>query len=353
MAALTRRDLLLSGGMLGVAAVGAGALATRAETAGASPPGSGGGRSPSLSGQQYTIAFGGQSATVTELGAGLRSYSVNDIDLLDGYPAEGYPTGSSYGQVLSPWPNRIDHGTYTFDGVEQQLPWSEPANQNAIHGLTRWMDWEAATVRSSSLSMRLTLLAQPGYPFTIDLQHDYELTATGLTVTHTMRNTGRVPVPYGVGMHPYFTVGTDTVDTTVLELPADRYFLTNDRSIPTGPAVPVGGTPFDFRAGRPVGRTVFDTGFTGLRRTGGIARIVLTAPTGRRVTVWLDRNHEYVWVYSGDTLPEAARRRRSLAIEPYTCASNAFNSGFGVQVVPPGGTVRTAWGAVAMLERRR
>ncbi len=144
-------------------------------------------------------------------------------------------------------------------------------------------------------------------------------------------------MPYGVGMHPYFTVGTSVVDSCVLTLPASRYFVTNSRSIPTGPAVSVAGTAFDFRRPRAVGGTVFDTGFADLARDrNGVARIELQAPSGRAITVWLDAAHQYVQIYSGDTLPDASRRRRSLAIEPYTCAADAFNNGFGVRTIKPG-----------------
>ncbi len=113
--------------------------------------------------------------------------------------------------------------------------------------------------------------------------------------------------------------------------------MTNSRSIPTGPAVPVAGTDFDFRKPRAVGGTVFDTGFADLLRDrNGVARIGLQAPSGRAITLWLDAAHQYVQIYSGDTLPDVNRRRRSLAIEPYTCAADAFNNGFGVRTIKPG-----------------
>ncbi len=78
-------------------------------------------RHDALAGKEYTAKLDGQSIAVTELGAGLRSYVVDGIELLDSYPADDYPTGSSYGQVLAPFPNRIDMGTYVYEGVEQQL----------------------------------------------------------------------------------------------------------------------------------------------------------------------------------------------------------------------------------------
>src|ERR1700760_3085589 len=93
-----------------------------------------------LTGTQYEIEAGGYQATVTELGAGLRSLKFGDTALVVGYDADELPPHSA-GQLLTPWPNRVDGGHYTFDGEEHQLALSEPARGNAIHGLTRWAPW--------------------------------------------------------------------------------------------------------------------------------------------------------------------------------------------------------------------
>jgi len=45
------------------------------------------------------------------------------------------------GLPLIPWPNRIQDGAYRFDGVEYQVPLTEPENHNAIHGFLRWRNW--------------------------------------------------------------------------------------------------------------------------------------------------------------------------------------------------------------------
>ena len=49
-------------------------------------------------------------------------------------------------------------------------------------------------------------------------------------------------------------------------------------------------------------------------------------------------------LFTGDSLPEPARRRRGLGIEPMTCAPNALQSGEGLQTLAPGESVATAWG---------
>jgi aldose 1-epimerase len=54
-------------------------------------------------------------------------------ELVDGYGA--YEMSSSgRGQALIPWPNRLQDGSYEFDGRHHQLPLNEPEHRNAIHG---------------------------------------------------------------------------------------------------------------------------------------------------------------------------------------------------------------------------
>ena len=60
---------------------------------------------------------------------------------------------------------------------------------------------------------------QPGYPFTLDLAIDYELSEHGLTVRTTATNVGDSAAPYGCGAHPYLRLGTDVVDPLVLRIP--------------------------------------------------------------------------------------------------------------------------------------
>jgi galactose mutarotase-like enzyme len=61
------------------------------------------------SGEQITIAARDQEAVVVEVGGGLRSYSVGGRELVDGYRADEM-SSSGRGQVLIPWPNRLEDG---------------------------------------------------------------------------------------------------------------------------------------------------------------------------------------------------------------------------------------------------
>jgi aldose 1-epimerase len=61
------------------------------------------------SGEQFEIAHADQRACIVEVGGGLRTYTVGDRDVLDGYGADEM-CHSARGQVLAPWPNRIAEG---------------------------------------------------------------------------------------------------------------------------------------------------------------------------------------------------------------------------------------------------
>ncbi|MET9886680.1 hypothetical protein ABZZ20_26780 [Streptomyces sp. NPDC006430] len=76
----------------------------------------------------------------------------------------------------------------------------------------------------------------------------YALGSAGLDVTLTGVNTGGTAAPYGVGQHPYLTVGTDPVDAALLTAPARHWLRTDEQGLPVG-RESVDGTAYDFRTG--------------------------------------------------------------------------------------------------------
>jgi aldose 1-epimerase len=295
------------------------------------------------SGRQVEIVHGAQRAWVTEVGAGLRSYEIDGREVVDGYGVTEMASGGR-GQVLLPWPNRIGDGRYQFQGVDYQLPLSEPAKLNASHGLLRWSNWVLEQPGHDRLHARYLLHPQPGYPFSLRVEIDYQLSETGLRVHVATTNVGDRAAPYGFGQHPYVTVGTDLVDAAVLQVPGGAVIPTDTRGLPTGGPLAVGGTDLDFLRPRLIGPAVLDTCYTDLRRSAdGVTSVVLANPDGDTVTVWGDRTVHYVMVFTGDTLAPQ-RRRRGLAIEPMTCPPDAFRSGVGLLVLEPGQHAATTWG---------
>jgi len=245
--------------------------------------------------------------------------------------------------VLVPWPNRIEDGSYEFEGKRMQLPLSEPENGNAIHGLVRGATWNLVDHEADRVVLDYTLEPQPGYPFALGLSIEYALSPTGLTVTTTAWNLSSETCPYGAGQHPYLTLGTPTIDTLRLQVPARVVAFSDERGLPVRSA-PVDGTEYDFRAGREIGGTVLDNAFAELERDGdGRARVLLDdVAGGAGLTLWVDESYRYLMLYTGDSHPDVARR--GLAVEPMTCPPNAFRTGESVIRLEPGESVASSWG---------
>jgi galactose mutarotase-like enzyme len=302
--------------------------------------------SPEAAGHEYELVHGSQRAVVVEVGAGLRSYRAGGRDIVDGYRRQ-QPCDGGRGQLLIPWPNRIAGGRYRFDGRDLQLAIDDPRTGSAIHGLTRAMAWSLTDSSPDRCTLTLDLQAHDGYPFRLGLEARYDLGAHGLQVRITAVNRGDAACPYGAGAHPYVHVGDGAlIDAAWLHVPARATLETDTRGIPTGVEAPVETTAFDFRVPRRIGSLVLDTPFTHLDRGDeGLARISLTAAThDHGVVVWMDRSLPYAMIYSGDTLADVPRRRRGIAIEPMTCAPDAFNSGAGLILLQPGASHTSTWG---------
>jgi aldose 1-epimerase len=293
------------------------------------------------SGEQVEIAHDDQRAVIVEVGGGLRSYSVGDREVLDGYGLDEM-CASGRGQVLMPWPNRLEDGRYDFDGRSHQVPLTEPANRNAIHGLVRWASWRAADRTDERVLMEHVVRPQPGYPFTLGLTIEYTLSDLGLSVRSTATNLGAAACPFGAGAHPYVRFDATTIDTVSLHVPARTVWQSDERGLPSG-TMPVEGSEFDFRRPRRVGPLKLDNCFSDLERDGdGRARVGLHDPSGRSVILWAGDGYDYVMVFSGDTLPDV--NRRSIAVEPMTCPPNAFRTGESVIRLEPGAAFTAEWG---------
>ena len=295
------------------------------------------------SGDQFLITHGDNQATITQVGATLRSYRVDGHDVLDGF-TEGERATDGRGQVLVPWPNRIADGHYRYGDHECQVPLNEPSRHDAIHGLVRWLDWTLTAREEASLSMGCVIRPQPGYEWQLDVTVSYLVDDAGLTVRLRAVNTGPERAPFGAGFHPYLTPGRGSIDRFELTVPATHYLDLSDPNQPP-PLLPVAGE-YDLIKPHRLGQTQLDTAFARLiRGEDGIAVATVRDPeTGRAVQLWADTGYPYLMIYTADQVSQAERRRTAVAIEPMTCPPNAFRSGTGLIELDPGASWTGRWG---------
>ena len=307
------------------------------------------------SGVQHALRAGDYEAVIASVGGTLRSLTYAGRDLVVPFDADEVRP-SHRGALLAPWPNRVVDGRYTFGGDEKQLPLTEPARGHALHGLAAWLDFEAVDKGPDHVSLAQRIEPQTAYPWRIVVKTTFSLGPDGLTQTVVARNESTEPAPWGTGPHPYLVAGAGHVDDWTLELPAEQVLaVTDDRLIPTD-LRPVDGVEperFDFRTARRIAAAKIDHAYTGLTRdAAGIATVRVTDAAGSGVEMSWDAACPWVQVHTADRagLPVD---RIGLAVEPMTCAPDAFNADdypydAGLIVLGPGAITEASWRIAAI-----
>ena len=255
------------------------------------------------------------------------------------------PDNPAYrGALLLPWPNRVADAAYRFDGVDHALAVNEPERGHALHGLLARAAFTVVARQAQPARSRLTLEhvydgGQPGFPFPFNVLATWTATQQGLTLDVEVTNSGATAMPFGFGWHPYFSLGGE-VGALNLQIPALTAYRTNAAMIPTGE---VEQDP-EVARGICIGDRPFDT--LHLLAVGdGHARTRLwEAHSGDGIELWQQTgpgclNHLCVFVP-----PD----RRSVALEPMSCAIDAFHNGDALLVLAPGEHFRAAMGVTGL-----
>ncbi len=257
------------------------------------------------------------------------------FSVLDGYQTEADVDANDWskGNRLIPFPNRIRDGVYTFEGKTYQLPLNEAERHNAIHGFIfkRPFFVERQMLTDDGPAVALSYVYPgdyPGYPFPFEVKLTYTLKKNhAFEVEVWVKNTGNSPMPFGDGWHPYFRLKSP-IEQLELKIPSTQILELNEQMIPTGNV----HTFAQFADLNPVNGTVLDTVYR-LEGKPGVATAELRDPAEKAtLRVWQETGPGKYNFMVAFTPPQ----RESVAIEPMTCSTNAFNSGDGLLVLGPG-----------------
>ncbi len=299
------------------------------------------------SGEQIMLVHGDFDAVVTEVGATLRCLRHRSVPVIWEFPESEIASGCR-GQVLAPWPNRLEDGSYRSHGVVGRADINEPERSNAIHGFVRWLPWSIEERREDRAVLSCVVHPQPAYPFRIRIELDYLLSETGLEVACGVTNTGNGIAPFGLGFHPYLDAGKGGIDRAEIGLFAKRRLILDKRGLPIGDE-PASGSAFDL-GGRALWGLELDDCYTGLEIEQDGRWYAWLQANERRTVIWADAAFGCAMCYTGDTLGEEEDRRRAVAIEPMTCPPNALRTGEGVIELEEGEKWHASWGITSALD---
>ncbi len=230
--------------------------------------------------------------------------------------------------LLAPWVNRVRNGNYSFQGRNYQLPISEPALGNAIHGFLARKPFEIIEKKVIDNQAKLVLQHSytgdyPGFPFPFDFQLTYELHTNGhFFIRFGIKNTGEHLMPFAIGWHPYFTFpDTDLSDLEISFSPQSK-FLSDSQMIPLSEEPVAYTEPVD------LAKESLDNVFR-LRE----AEYHTTTLTNKRTHASLCMKQKtadfpFLVVY-------APENEACIAIEPMTANTDAFNTLDGLKSLGP------------------
>ena len=235
-----------------------------------------GGKSATL----YTISCGGITASVTDYGAALVKVLAPDVngslaDVVLGYDnAEGYRTDTLFlGATVGRSANRIKGGQFTIDGKNFQLEVND--NSNNLHSGTSFYSkrlWITEDYSDTSVTFRLNSPAgDQGFPGNADIRVTYRLDSDGgLHIIYDA--VSDQDTVFNLTNHSYFNLSghrnTEKALDQVLSMPARRYCMADEESIPTGELRSVAGTPMDFRVPKAIRRDI-EADYDSLKLQGG------------------------------------------------------------------------------------
>ena len=247
--------------------------------------------------------------------------------------------------LLFPFPGRIGHSQYTFEGKEYKLT-HDPSRPHALHGFIFDRPWKVIEQTDTRLvgefrasEVDATILEH--WPSDFCVRATYELVGNELRFEAEFTNTGDAPLPWAFGTHAYFRLPLaegSSVEETVLTAPVDCVWQLDDM-LPTGKQLPL-ADDLTLATGVKLDGRKFDTPYQLSVKSGPIETVVADPTSGRRL----------VQVYDAADYPQAViytpGDRQAVCIEPYTCVPDPFRLeaegvAAGLRILPPGEAAQT------------
>jgi aldose 1-epimerase len=277
--------------------------------------------------EQITIEAQSERAIlVPEAGCQCLSYRVGALDVIAG-PADptawrAHPHRGGV-PILFPWPGRIAGAQFTYRGEKYQMPVND-SHGNSIHGFA--CERAFKVLRRGPYFMTALLDSADDssigriWPWPFQFEIDYEV-GNGLRLKATVRNTGDAPMPFGFGAHPYFHAPLDPTGERAkmtLKLAAESHWPLDSRQIPMGSPEPLEGK-LDLSQGQVIGDETYDDAFrmAPYRKDEPRARLIDPA-----VRAAIEIRAEPIF---GEFVVYVPPGESVVAVEPYTCAPDAFN----------------------------
>ena len=264
-----------------------------------------------------------QCSNYPNLGASLQKLTSHNTEIINGI-SNTFECLNDYKKTyksafLFPFPNRISEGKYEFNQKNYELDCNERALNNALHGLIYNKPFSIKRIETSENNAIVSLYytddgKTKGFPFPYQIEIIYTFSPKKIAINFQAFNNGVKSFPYGIGWHPYFK--TSNLKTSSLDFEGKTQYELNNKMIPQFKI------PLKFKNPLTIKDTFLDDCFITNKpqvyfKCDSYSIGIDSSPKNKK---------NYLQVYTPPT-------KDCVAIEPMTCAPNAFNNKNGLQVL--------------------
>lgn len=257
------------------------------------------------------------------------------VNIIDGYQndlelkSNGLKAYKS--SILFPFPNRIRNGLYSHLGKMYQFPLNDgDGRTNALHGFLADKPFEVRNLVENNSEASVELVHEydgknGAFPFPFQIKVIYTLSDAGLEIKSKIKNTGTITAPLGFGWHCYFQTGSK-LDLLKLKFPKHQIFEVNESLIPTGKMM----EGFNFLVPEEMENIFLDTGYK-LEELGNAIFEIIDEQQNFKINIDIisgENKFNFAQIYTPDS-------RKSIAIEPQSCAADVFNNKIGLILAQP------------------
>lgn len=269
----------------------------------------------------------GVSAKILNYGGIVRNLYVEDKNgvktdvVLGRETMEDYLNNDGFlGALIGRHANRIAGGEFELNGTKYNVGLNE--GKNSLHGGINGFDkkvWSAEEVDGEEPSLKLSIVSEDGeegFPGTLKVTVTYTLTKGNALKINYSAVTDKDTV-VNLTNHSYFNLAghaSGTIDNQILQINSEFYTPNDNECMPTGEVLSVMGTPFDFRAPKPIGQDInadfeqiemfggYDHNFAISGRGYRLCAIAKCLENGITMEVYTDKPG--VQLYTSNGLPE-------------------------------------------------
>ena len=254
------------------------------------------------------------------LGASIQEFIYKGLKIIDGISINKNGIDDYFNTyksaLLFPFPNRIKDGNYTFNNTDYQLDLNEPQLQNAIHGLVYNKHFKIVNKCTNSKEAKVSLTYKSdgllvGYPFKFIFNIEYAIKMDGeITTSIEVINIDEKTLPFGIGWHPYFI--SQNLEKSSLSFNSDEHFICSERNIPQKIE------KFELPSSFTIKNKIFDDGFSLLK-----SKVKFFDSKYELNLHFENKRKPFLQIYTPN-------HRKTIALEPMTCATDAFNNKNGL-----------------------